>query len=444
MTLPPHPPPAAQTNDRQTLRILIGLATGVALGLLFQGAIHLSPASQPALRWIAREILDPFGQIFLRLLFFVVVPLVFGSLAHGVAQLRDLRQLGPLAARTFALFALNMAIGVALGLVMMNVLQPGNLLSDTSRAHLIAQTQTGLDTPASAISPGDSLTFRSLVELVLPRNLLQAIVGFQLLPLIVFGLLFGAAVTRLPDNRRLSLESALQALVGAMTQIVDWAMRLAPYAVAALVAAVITQAGLDILPTLLGFVGGVLLVMGIHLFGTMTLLLRIFSRHSPGAFFRAIRIILATAFSTSSSNATLPTSLRVSRQTLGVSPATAGFVLPLGATLNMSGTALYEGCVVLFVAQVYGFDLTLTQQLQLIVLAVISAVAVAGVPGASLPVLIGLLTNFGLPAEGILLILGFDRILDMARTTVNVGADVVTACIVDDHLPATEAAPAGP
>jgi dicarboxylate/amino acid:cation (Na+ or H+) symporter, DAACS family len=155
------------------------------------------------------------------------------------------------------------------------------------------------------------------------------------------------------------------------------------------------------------FVGGVLLVMALHLGGTLSLLLRLFSRRSPRAFFRAIRLILATAFSTSSSNATLPTSIQVSRNLLGVSRATAGFVLPLGATLNMSGTALYEGCVVLFVAQVYDVQLALGQQIQLVLLAVLSAVAVAGVPGASLPVLMGLLVNFGLPAEGVLLDPGF-------------------------------------
>jgi Na+/H+-dicarboxylate symporter len=174
--------------------------------------------------------------------------------------------------------------------------------------------------------------------------------------------------------------------------------------------------------------------MAIHLFGTLTLLLRLFTTRAPMDFFRAVRAVLVTAFSTSSSSATLPTSLQVSRDLLHVSPSTAGFVLPLGATLNMSGTALYEGCVVLFVAQVYGVDLSLGQQLTLLLLAVLSAVAVAGIPGGSLPLIIALLVNFGLPPEGIALILGFDRILDMARTTVNVGADLVTACIVDHQM----------
>ncbi|MDW8310958.1 MAG: cation:dicarboxylase symporter family transporter, partial [Verrucomicrobiales bacterium] len=158
------------------------------------------------------------------------------------------------------------------------------------------------------------------------------------------------------------------------------------------------------------------------------------SRRSPWEFFRAIRAVMVTAFSTSSSSATLPASLQAARENLGISASTAGFVLPLGATMNMSGTALYEGCVVLFVAQVYGIELGVAQQLTLLVLAVLTAVAVASVPGGSLPLIVGLLAQFGLPPEGIALVLGVDRLLDMARTVLNVSADLVTACIVDERL----------
>jgi len=252
--------------------------------------------------------------------------------------------------------------------------------------------------------------------------------------LILFAILLGAAGTTLREEQRLSLQSGLDTLTALMTRLVQFALLLAPYAVAAMLASVAIKFGLNFLRPLGWFVLGVLGVMFVHLFGTMSLLLKLFTRRSPLAFFRAIRTILVTAFSTSSSNATLPTSIQVSRETLGVSASTAGFVLPLGATMNMSGTALYEGCVVLFVAQVYGVHLGLGQQLVLLLLAVLSAVAVAGVPGASLPLIVGLLINFGLPAEGIALILGADRLLDMARTVLNVAADVVTACIVDEQM----------
>lgn len=194
------------------------------------------------------------------------------------------------------------------------------------------------------------------------------------------------------------------------------------------------RVGLDIVRALAFFVGGCLVIMGLHLFGAMSLWLKVWGGIPPRAFFSKIKPVLITAFSTSSSNATLPASLDNARETLRLSPATAGFVLPLGATMNMSGTALYEGCVVLFVAQIFGVDLSLPAQATLLLLSVLSAVAVAGIPGGSLPLIAGLLITFGVPPEGLGIILGVDRLLDMARTTVNVGCDLVTAAIVDRHV----------
>jgi DAACS family dicarboxylate/amino acid:cation (Na+ or H+) symporter len=170
----------------------------------------------------------------------------------------------------------------------------------------------------------------------------------------------------------------------------------------------------------------------------MSLWLALLSRHRPLQFWRDVRAVLVTAFTTSSSSATLPTSLQVSREVLKISPSTSGFVLPLGATMNMSGTALYEGCVVLFIAQIFGVDLSIGAQVTLLLLAVMSAVAVAGIPGGSLPLIAGLLAQFGVNPGGIAIILGADRILDMCRTCVNVGADIVTATIVDDQIKAAE------
>ncbi len=413
---------------------MLGLAVGLAGGLIARGLLAARPDLTPAADWLSTQVLDPFGQIFLRLLFFVVVPIVFGSLALGVLQLGRLDRLGPMAARTFGLFALNMAVGVALGLLMMNSLNPGAQLDQETQTQLFQQFQQTAQDIQTQAAGREGLSFAMLVEMFMPRNLLNSVVEFQLLPLILFALLVGAAGTRLPEVQRLKLLGGLEILTGAMTGIVHFALRLAPYAVAALLASVVVKLGVEFLKALLLFVCGVLAVMALQLFGTMSLLLKLFSRRKPVNFFRAIRAVLVTAFSTSSSSATLPTSIQVSRENLGISPSTAGFVLPLGATMNMSGTALYEGCVVLFVAQVYGIDLSLTRQLILLLLAVLSAVAVAGVPGASLPLLVGLLANFGLPPEGIALILGVDRLLDMARTVVNVGADIATACIVDEHV----------
>jgi len=355
-----------------------------------------------------------------------------------VVQLGRLERLGPLAARTFLLFGLNMAIGVALGLLMMNVLRPGHRLDKTVQAQILSQYQQDAAKQQARAEEQRSqgFDFARLVDMFMPANLLKSVVEFQVLPLILFALLLGAAGTLLEESRRHALQRALEIVAELMTSLVHFALILAPVAVPAMIFSVVVKFGFEFINSLLLFVVGVLAIMLLHLFGTMSILLKLFTRRSPLQFFKAIRTILVTAFSTSSSNATLPTSLQVSREELGVSPSTAGFVLPLGATMNMSGTALYEGCVVLFIAQVYGVPLGLGQQLILLLLTVLSAVAVAGIPGASLPLIIGLLMNFGIPPEGIALILGTDRLLDMARTTLNVAADVVTACIVDEQLPA--------
>ena len=434
----------ANASDRLARRIMAGLILGLGLGLLGRAVLAANPGWQSAADWLATQVLDPFGQIFLRLLFFVVVPLVFASISLGVAQLGRLRRLGPLAGRTFALFGVNMAVGVALGLTMMNLVRPGDRIAPETRAQLLEEFRASARTLQVKAEEQPPISFASLVETFLPRNLARAVVDFQILPLIAFAILFGAAATELREEQRHRLMSGLEIVNDLMTRLVRMALRLAPYAVTALLMSVVLKLGMPFLQALLLFVVGVLAVMALHLFGTMTLLLKLLSRRSPAAFFRAIRAVMVTAFSTSSSAATLPTSLQVSRETLGVSASTAGFVLPLGATMNMSGTALYEGCVVLFVAQVYGINLGFGAQFTLLVLAVFSAVAVASVPGASLPLIVGLLANFGLPPDGIALILGVDRLLDMARTTVNVSADVVTACIVDERLkPAGDGIPPG-
>jgi DAACS family dicarboxylate/amino acid:cation (Na+ or H+) symporter len=406
-----------------------GMVAGIILGALLRAVAVTWSGSAGTIEWLAAEVLDPIGLVFLRMLFFVVVPLIFASLALGVVQLGKLQALGRLASRTFALFAVNMAVGVALGLLVMNVARPGTHLRPETRTALLEKYAPEATSAQERAAAQPRIGPRVLVEMFMPPNLLRSVVDFQILPLIVFALLVGMAGTQLTEPRRVGLREFLETVTDLMTRIVHYAMRLAPVAVGALLASVVIRAGLDILRALALFVACVLLVMVVHLFGTMSVLLRLLSRRSPRKVFSAIRTVLVTAFSTSSSNATLPTSIQVSREKLGVSESTAGFVLPLGATLNMSGTALYEGCVVLFVAQVYGVALPLGNQLLLL----LSAMAVAGIPGASLPLIVGLLTNFQLPAEGIALIYGADRLLDMARTTVNVGADVVTACIVDER-----------
>ena len=421
-------------------RILWGLAIGVIAGVITLGIGHFQPAVLTGARTLSSSLLDPFGQIFLRLLFFVVIPLVFASLASGVAQLGRLNRLGPLAGRTFLLFFANMLIAVVIGLIMMNILQPGHHLAAGSQQLLMSEYGGSAQKAVAVEREQPSMSLAVLVDMFMPRNLFGAFVGQSrgalgdVLPLILFAILVGAAATQLSEEKRVRVQAGLDLISEVMTGIVGFALRLAPYAVPAMIYSVIVKVGVDILLTLSVFVLGCAAALMLHLFGTMSLWLRLFAGRRPLAYFKQIRPLLVTAFSTSSSSASLPASLAIARDELKLSPSTAGFVLPLGATMNMSGTALFEGCVVLFVAQAFGIDLTLAQQAVLMLLAVLSAVAVAGIPGGSLPLIAGLLATFNVPAEGIGIVLGVDRILDMLRTTVNVGSDIVTATVVDAQI----------
>ena len=425
-------------SHRLATRILWGLVAGIVLGIITVGTGRFFPGVLSAAQNASEHVLNPFGQVFLRLLFFVVIPLVFASLALGIVQLGNIAKLGPLAGRTAGFFFMNMAIGVFLGLIMMNILNPGGSLDADTQEKLKSEFVGQAQNVEEVRKNQAKLNFNTLVEMFMPRHLMQSVVNFQILPLILFAILLGAAGTQMAEARRQRFEEFLSIVTELMTKIVRFALLLAPYAVPALIFSAIVRVGLDFLLSLMFFVLACVLIMVIHLFGTMSVWLKLFTKRSPIQFFRSIRAVLITAFSTSSSNATLPTSLQVSREVIGVSNSTSGFVLPLGATMNMSGTALYEGCVVLFIAQVYGIDLSIGSQVTLLLLTVFSAIAVAGIPGGSLPLIAGLLISFNIPAEGLALILGVDRLLDMARTTVNVGADVVTATIVDEKLkPAT-------
>ncbi len=436
----------SESDPRLANRILLGLAFGALAGSLVLALGGAAPWLLEGARRLSAAVFDPLGQVFLRLLFFVIVPLVFASLAMGVAQLGDLKRLGPLAGKTFSLFFVNMSIAVLLGMIMMNVVQPGSALDSDTKARLVSEYGAASEKHIERQAQQPDVSPMTVIDMFMPRNLFGAFVGSdrgvlgEMLPLILFAVLVGAAATRLPVARRLQVQEGLETVNELMTGIVQFALKLAPYAVPAMIFSVIVKIGWSIIVALGVFVLGCAFVMLLHLFGTMSLWLKLFSRFRPADFWRGARPALVTAFSTSSSSATLPTALAVAREPLGIRSTTAGFVLPLGTTMNMAGTALYEGCVVLFVAQVFGISLDLLQQGTLLLLAVLGAVAVAGIPGGSLPIIAGLLITFGIPAEGIGIVLGVDRLLDMTRTMVNVGADLVTAAVVDGD--GKESAPA--
>jgi dicarboxylate/amino acid:cation (Na+ or H+) symporter, DAACS family len=442
---------ASSPDPQLANRILRGLVYGLIAGVLTLALGLFWPAALTFMQKVSVQLFDPLGQVFLRLLFFVILPLVFASLAGGVLQLGRPDKLGPLAGRTFMFFFLNMAVAVALGLLVMNIVRPGDFIDADTKTRILADFGGAAEAHVANQKQAQAgFTLMTLVDMFMPRNLFGAFIGNSrfaigdVLPLILFAILVGAVGTSLATTRREQLLAGLTTVQELMTGIVHLALRLAPYAVPAMIYSVVVRVGIDIVIALAAFVLSCVAVMALHLFGTMSLWLRIWSKWRPRAFFAAIKDVLVTAFSTSSSAATLPAALQSATEKLRISPSTSGFVLPLGATMNMPGTALFEGCVVLFVAQVYGTDLAMGQQIMLVLLAVLSAVAVAAIPGGSLPLIAGLLATFGIPVEGIGIILGVDRILDMCRTTTNVGADLTTAVIVDEMVQRDEAAKAAP
>jgi DAACS family dicarboxylate/amino acid:cation (Na+ or H+) symporter len=436
-------------------KILLGLVLGAVCGLavnLFgprlEGALEGAAGRPvPVTAWVLTYVMDPVGQIFLRLLLMTVVPLVFASLAVGVARLGDLRRLGRVGAKTFAFFVASMSLAVVIGLTLVNTVRPGADLPAETRQHLL-QTYGGQAREKTAAPTGFGVqTFVNIV----PRNPIRAAADMDMLGIIFFALLVGVGVTTLSPHRSELMVQILDGIGDVMVFIITLAMKLAPFGVFALIFAVTSRFGIDLLRQLAVYVLVVLAGLAIQMFGTLSVLVRLLAGISPLTFFSRVRNVIITAFSTSSSNATLPTSLKTAEEELGIPPQLAGFVLPLGATMNMNGTALFEGVTAVFLAQVFGVPLGLGEQAIVVVLSVLTAIGAAGVPGGSIPLLAMVLTSVGVPAEGIAIIIGVDRLLDMCRTTLNVVGDLAAAAFVtrSEGFPllapkAEEAAPRGP
>lgn len=402
-------------------RILLGLAVGAALGL---GANLVFGADHRLVDFVHTYVAGPLGQVFLRILSMVVMPLVFASIALGIAGVGDIRRAGRIGAKTLGFFLVTTALASALGLLLVSLVEPGAYVSPAVRDKLITDYATGA-APTHAAAFGID-TFLNIVT----RNPLKSAVDGDMLGVIFFGLMFGAGVTLIREDRKKTMLGFLEALADVITAIVDIAMRLAPYGVAGLIFGVTARFGFALLAPLGVYVGLVLGALLLHALLTMGLLIRVLVGVSPWLFVSRIRAALVTAFSTSSSSATLPTNLLVGAQNLGIPPRICGFVYPLGATMCMNGTALFEGITVIFLCQVFGVALTLGQMAVVIAMAVMTSVGAAAVPGGSIPLLVGMLAMFGVPGEGIAVIVGIDRILDMARTAVNVLGDHVAAAFI--------------
>jgi DAACS family dicarboxylate/amino acid:cation (Na+ or H+) symporter len=399
-------------------RILLALVLGLAAGV----AAHALLPDSAAVAWLAKRVLNPVGQVFLRWMQMTVVPLVFASIALGVAGLGDTRTLGRLGGLTLGYFVASTAAATAVGLFLVNVLEPGARLAAETRAELVAE-YAGKAPAAKEIST-------EWFVAIVPQNPVEAAARGDLLAWIFFALVFGWTLTKIPSERAAPVTRVIEGLGEVVAKLIDLGMRLAPYGVFALIAVKAWEFGWSLLVPLGLYALIVLSGLLFHAVVVLSLAVRFLGGMSPLVFWSGARASVVTAFSTSSSNATLPTNLAVAERALGIDRRLAGFVLPLGATMNMNGTALYEGVTVLFLAQVFQVELSLVQQALVVLLAVITAVGAAGVPGGSLPLLMGVLATFGIPAEGIAIILGIDRLLDMARTTVNVTGDLTAALFV--------------
>jgi DAACS family dicarboxylate/amino acid:cation (Na+ or H+) symporter len=408
-------------------KLLLALVAGFAAGAL----AHAYGAS-PVIDVIGTGILRPIGQIFLRSIFMTVVPLVFAALVIGVYELGREHGLGGVAARTLLYTLMLSAASVTIGVILVNVVRPGaNLPVQLPGAESAGGALTTLESNAAAAkSLGDVL-----IELI-PRNPLESAVRAldgEMLPLMVFALIFGYAISRAPgaEGERNLLVRVFDQVFDACMRIIGWAMVIAPLAVFAIVFNTARTFGTDVFRAVLLYVVTVVAGLLLQQFVVYSGMLRVAGRRSPVAFFKDCREVYVYAFSTASSNATLPLSLEVAETKLRLSPRVSRFVLTVGSTANQNGTALFEGVTVLFLAQAYGLDLTVGQQVRVMVMSIVAGIGTAGVPGGSLPMVLIVAQSVGVPAEGMGLILGVDRFLDMCRTAVNVSGDLVIAALVD-------------
>jgi DAACS family dicarboxylate/amino acid:cation (Na+ or H+) symporter len=403
-------------------KILLGLVLGAVFGIVGK----LIFPDGPQLLWIADNIANPVGQVFLRMLFMIVIPLIFASVTMGVASLGDLGKIGRIGGKAMGFFLITTGIAATIGLTLMNLLGPGRQLDPDLRAQLLAEYGGEATTRVSNAGVFGVDTFVNIV----PRNIVDAMAGNDMLAVIFFSLMFGIALTQIPSEKAQPVMAVLDGTVEVVSKIIDFAMRIAPYGVFGLIFSVVVRFGTDVLQSLLFYVVTVLIGLVLHLTGVIGTLAVVLARVPYRTFFRKCRALMVTAFSTSSSNASLPTNIRTAEDEFGVPKEIASFVLPLGATMNMNGTALFEGMTVLFLAQVFGLGLSIGTQIVVVILCIITAVGAAGVPGGSIPLMAMILTTVGIPAEGIALILGVDRILDMSRTVPNVMGDQLTSLVI--------------
>jgi DAACS family dicarboxylate/amino acid:cation (Na+ or H+) symporter len=406
------------------------LAVGIVLGA---GAGLLLKAVAPGSRWLellVAHVAAPLGQIFLRLLFMLVVPLLFSALVTGLCGL-DLKQLGRIGLRLLVYTVAISAVAVAIGMGLVNALKPGAGMAGDVRA-LLAQNGAVAAAPAQSpalASGGDGSAIQVFVSMI-PDNPLKAMANGDMLGLIIFSLLFGIALVRTETPAALRLRELIEGLYDTMMTLIEGVLKLAPLGVGALLFCTTARLGVEALAKTAAYVGVVLLALTVHMFVVYSASVYFFGGRNPIQFFKDVRLAAVTAFSTASSSATLPTALKVSDENLKLPPSVGRFVLTAGSAMNQNGTALFEGVTVLFLAQVFNVPLSFGQQLTVMGICILGGIGTAGIPAGSLPVIAMILGMFHIPPEGLGLILGVDRLLDMCRTTLNVVGDLAAAVFV--------------
>jgi Na+/H+-dicarboxylate symporter len=413
------------------------LLTKIMLGLIF-GAVFGIAANRWGFAPFVVDYIKPFGTAFIKLITMVVIPLVFASLLVGTASLNDIRKLGRIGARTAAYYMTTTVIAISVGLILANLIKPGAGLPEDAKTRLLESGTQDMEAQLAKALQKPSLK-DTLLDII-PSNPVRAFAEGKMLQVIFFALLTGICLTLIPEARSGPVIAFFEGLNDTMTQMIHVIMLTAPYAVFALIAAVTADFGSEIILVLIRYAIVVLIGLAFHLTVVYAVAIKVFTKTKIRTFFRGIRPAQIIAFSSSSSSATLPITMECAEENLGVPREVASFVLPLGATINMDGTALYQGVAAVFIAQVYGMDLHFTQQLTIVLTATLASIGTAAAPGASMATLVIVLKSIGVPVEGIGLILGLDRILDMCRTIVNITGDASCAMFVaarDGRLAAT-------
>lgn len=386
-----------------TTKILLSLLVGAVVGLFMTG----NPG-------IANTFIKPVGTLFINLITMVIVPLVLASLVVGAASLGDMKTLGRIGGKTLTYYLLTTAFAVTLGLILGSIIEPGIGLTVSGKAQEAAKAPSAIDTILN----------------IIPKNPVKALADGSMLQIIVFALFLGVGASALPDGKGKPVINFFDSMAEVMYKVTSFIMEFAPIGVFGLIVPVVAANGPKVLLPLIKVILAVYIGCILHAVLVYSTSVKIFANYSPIKYFKGIMPAALTAFTTCSSSATLPVTMKSVKENLGVSDRIASFVLPLGATVNMDGTALYQGVCALFVAQLYGIDLTAAQYATIVLTATLASIGTAGVPGAGLIMLSMVLTSVGLPLEGVALIAGIDRVLDMIRTCVNVVGDTSAAVVI--------------